>query len=79
MSKVFRLNQIQSDKAADYLANLGALIYVTDTKTTSVEESSNTSSGSSSTSFDRTNSYGATKDLCLAWLERLIAVSVLLR
>ena len=61
LSKVFRLNQIQSDKAADYLANLGALIYVTDTKTTSAEESSNTSSGSSSTSFDRTNSYGATQ------------------
>merc|ERR1712196_391136 len=33
MSKVFRLNQVEADKAADYLANLGAQISATFTET----------------------------------------------
>ena len=39
MSKVFRLNQVQPDKAANYLANLGAQISVTNTQTLSEKNS----------------------------------------
>ena len=40
MSKVFRLNQVQSDKAANYLANLGAQISVQYSTTVDSESSS---------------------------------------
>ena len=47
MSKVFRLNQVQPDKAADYLANLGALISVTSTEATAEIATEQGSSGTS--------------------------------
>jgi len=40
MSKVFRLNQVKVDAAADYLANLGASVTKVNTITTSVTEGS---------------------------------------
>ena len=40
MSKVFRLNQVKVDKAADYLASLGASISVINTITTTTGEAS---------------------------------------
>ena len=40
MSKVFRLNQVKVDKAADYLASLGASMNVINTITTTTGESS---------------------------------------
>lgn len=40
MSKVFRLNQVKAEAAADYLANLGATITKTNTIATSVTEGS---------------------------------------
>ena len=58
MSKVFRLNQVQPDKAANYLANLGAQISVTNTQTTESEQSSSqeNSSNESSESSETTTS-----------------------
>ena len=44
MSKMFRLNQVQPDKAADFLSNLGAQIIITDTQISSQDESSSISS-----------------------------------
>ena len=38
MSKVFRLNQVKVDKAADYLASLGASINIVNTQTTTTGE-----------------------------------------
>lgn len=45
MSKVFRLNQVSPDGAADYLANLGARINKTNTVTFTTNEGSSTSTG----------------------------------
>ena len=68
MSKVFRLNQVQPGSAANYLANLGAQISVTNTQITeseqssSQENSSNDSSESSETTTttrDIVETYGA--------------------
>ena len=42
LSKVYRLNQVKADKAADYLANLGARVTKTNTITTAVTEGANT-------------------------------------
>ncbi len=42
LSKVYRLNQVRADKAADYLANLGARVTKTNTITTAVTEGANT-------------------------------------
>lgn len=45
MSKVFRLNQVDPNSAADYLANLGATISKTNTITTTSNEGSSTGTG----------------------------------
>ena len=52
MSKVFRMNQVSAASAANYLANLGARISITNTSTTTSRESetSGTSSESSESS-----------------------------
>ena len=69
MSKVFRLNQVSADLAANYLANLGASISVTTKSTTTDRESESTgtseqsSSKGSSTTTERdvVDSYGASR------------------
>lgn len=45
MSKVFRLNQVSPDGAADYLANLGATINKTNTVTITANEGTSTGTG----------------------------------
>lgn len=57
MSKVFRLNQVEVESASKYLGNLGALIQVANTKTTTSRESetSGTSSNSSESSTSTTS------------------------
>ncbi len=42
LSKVYRLNQVKAEQAADYLANLGAQVFKTNTITTAVTEGPNT-------------------------------------
>ena len=69
MSKVFRLNQVSANLAANYLANLGASISVTTKSTTTDRESESTgtseqsSSKGSSTTTERdvVDSYGASQ------------------
>lgn len=65
MSKVFRLNQISANAAADYLANLGAVITKVNTITTSVTEGTSQTnaiagSPSSATTQSSTNQQVAT-------------------
>ena len=65
MSKVFRLNQVQPDKAANYLANLGAQISVTNTQTLSEknseedEDNNSEKSETKETTRDVVETYGA--------------------
>ncbi len=68
MSKVFRLNQVEADKAAQYLANLGAQISVTitenqtdrDYETTGAStDSQNVTESSTESSRERVETYGA--------------------
>ena len=68
MSKVFRLNQVEADKAAQYLANLGAQISVTITETSTDRDyettgastdSQNVSEQSTESSRERVETYGA--------------------
>lgn len=44
LSKVYRLNQVSANSAADYLANLGALVTKTNTITTAITQGANQSS-----------------------------------
>lgn len=69
LSKVYRLNQVPANSAADYLANLGAQVTKTNTITTAVSEGvaataapvgSPTSSTTSSSTTTSVESYGAT-------------------
>ena len=53
MSKVFRLNQVDVASASQYLGNLGALIQVANTSTTTARESETT--GTNSNSSESTN------------------------
>ena len=67
MSKVFRLNQVPVEQAANYLANLGALISITNRSTTTDRESESTGTPEQSSSIgtstttqrDVVESYGA--------------------
>ena len=54
MSKVFRLNQVKVDKAADYLASLGALMNVINTITTTTGEPSSAGTSQLSNQASRT-------------------------
>ncbi|MCB4389114.1 type II and III secretion system protein [Synechococcus sp. MU1617] len=54
MSKVFRLNQVDAESASRYLGNLGAIIKIANTSTTTSRESE--SSGTSSNSSETTKS-----------------------
>ena len=69
LSKVYRLNQVGPNEAADYLANLGAQVTKTNTITTSVSEGNSqadavanapTSQTTSSSQTTTVESYGAT-------------------
>ena len=68
MSKVFRMNQVKAASAANYLANLGAQISITNTSTTTSRESetfgtlSDSSESSISTKSENTviETYGST-------------------
>ncbi|KEF41726.1 MAG: type II secretory pathway, component PulD [Cyanobium sp. CACIAM 14] len=68
LSKVYRLNQVQANQAADYLANLGAQVTKTNTITTAVSEGvastsapvgSPTSSTTTSSTTTTVEAYGA--------------------
>ncbi len=56
VSKIFRLNQTSSRSAAEYLASLGAIIRVPNTKTTISSESAGLAGGSGSASANQTSS-----------------------
>jgi type IV pilus assembly protein PilQ len=69
MSKVYRLNQVPPNSAADYLANLGAQVSKTNTITTAVSEgvatsqtpnNSLTSATTTSSTSTKVEAYGAT-------------------
>ncbi|MEB3182805.1 MAG: STN domain-containing protein, partial [Cyanobacteriota bacterium] len=69
LSKVYRLNQVAANSAADYLANLGAQVTKTNTITTAVSEGiastsapagSPTSSTTTSSTTTNVEAYGAT-------------------
>lgn len=68
LSKVYRLNQVAANSAADYLANLGAKVFKTNTITTSVSQGvpqaqqvsqTNTSSTTQSSTTTTVDAYGA--------------------
>ena len=59
MSKVFRMNQVDVASASAYLGNLGALIQVTNTKTTTSRELESSGANSSSSGANSSSS-GAT-------------------
>ena len=69
MSKVFRLNQVSADLAANYLANLGASISVTtkskttdrESESTGTSEQSSSKGSSTTTERDVVDSYGASQ------------------
>ena len=59
ISKVFRLNQVSSDSAAQYLASLGARVCVP--TTTTINNSSSSSEGTASSSTSQTSSASSQK------------------
>ena len=69
MSKVFRLNQVSANLAANYLANLGASISVTtkskttdrESESTGTSEQSSSKGSSTTTERDVVDSYGASQ------------------
>jgi type IV pilus assembly protein PilQ len=63
MSKVYRLNQISSNAAADYLANLGAVITKVNTITTSVTEGTSQSSAISGAPSSATTQSSTTREV----------------